>query len=108
MRATFEDHLPHASTLQAWYRNSNLNVKSGISENPVNVLKQVSNEMAEKHQQLLCCLSFDEMAIRKHYQWCNKSKKFIGNVTYGQNLEEIANIAIVYLISELNAPCAIC
>lgn len=41
------------------------------------------------------------MAIRKHYQWCNQSKKFIGNVTYGREIE-IANNVIVFLINGVN------
>lgn len=101
VRSEFNNHLPHASTIKAWYRNSNLDAKSGINENAMNILKQIVREMKNKDEKLVGSLSFDEMAIRKHYQWCNKTKEFLGNVSYGDSTD-VANNAIVFLINGVN------
>lgn len=58
--------------------------------------------MEQKNQKLVCSLSFDEMSIRKHFQWCTKTKTFLGNVTYGGKRGELANNAIVFLANGLN------
>lgn len=103
VRSQFNDNLPHASTIQAWYRNSNLDSDAGISQTSLQILIKEAEKMKTNGQQLLCSLCFDEMAIRKHKQWCNKSNRFIGTVSYGKNDSEIANNALVFLINGLNA-----
>lgn len=60
-------------------------------------------EMKSKSQPLLCSLSFDEMAIRKHHQYCDKTKKFLGTITHGENFDDVANNAIVFLVNSLNS-----
>lgn len=101
VRSQFNNHLPHCSTIQAWYRNSDLDAESGISESSLRILKCKANEMTSKNQTAIFSLSFDEMAIRKHQQWCNKTKTFLGNVTYGDS-SEVASNAIVFLARGLN------
>lgn len=66
-------------------------------------LEHMATEMKKNNQELICCLMFDEMSIRKHHQWCSKTKKFIGKVTYGPNQDETANNAIVFLVNGINA-----
>lgn len=58
--------------------------------------------MKRKNQPLLCSLSFDEMAIRKHVQWCDKANEFLGYVTYGENTETVANNAIVFFLNGIS------
>lgn len=57
--------------------------------------------MEKKNQQLIASLSFDEMAIRKHQQWCNKTNQSFGSVSYGKS-DEIATNAIVFFINGVN------
>lgn len=101
VRSEFENHLPHLSTIKSWYRNCDLDSKSGISGKSLEILEKAALTMEKKNQQLIVSLSFDEMAIRKHQQWCNKTNQFYGSVTYG-NSDEIATNAIVFFIKGVN------
>lgn len=84
IRATFSNRLPAIRTIQEWYRLSTANAKSGISQASLNILKQRATELKAKGKQLLCSLSFDEMAIKQHVQWDDASKEFVGFVTYAK------------------------
>lgn len=103
VRNEFENCLPHASTIKSWYRNSDIDSQPGISQNSLSILEKKAIELKQNNQKLVCSLTFDEMSIRKHCQWCSKTKRFLGNVTYGDNLEKIANNAIVFLVNGINA-----
>lgn len=66
-RETFSNHLPHVSTIRAWYSNSDLNTKPNvINEHCLNILKRKVAEKAQTGEKLACSLLFDEMSIRKH------------------------------------------
>lgn len=102
VRSQFKNHLPHKQTIISWYRNSDLDAEPGLNVNSLNILEEQAKEFKNRtNKQLICSLSFDEMAIRKHQQWCSKTCKFYGGVTYG-NTEEIANNAIVFLVKGIN------
>lgn len=103
VRNVFNKNLPHASTIKTWYRNSNIDTEPGINQSSLKILERMALEMRKKNQELVCTLMFDEMSIRKHIQWCSKTKKFLGYVTYGDNRNEIANYAIVFLVNGVNA-----
>lgn len=95
VREFFKNHLPHVSTIKSWYRNCDLDATSGISFKSIDLLEEAASKMANNNQQLVCSLSFDEMAIRK-------SNQFVGTVTYG-NFEDVANNAIVFMINGVNS-----
>lgn len=103
VRKEFDNTLPHTSTIKSWYRNSNLDAEPGINQSSLLILERMASEMKEKDQQLVCSLTFDEMSIRKHIQWCSKTKQFLGNVTYGNTLDQKANNAIVFLANGINS-----
>lgn len=103
VRSVFNKNLPHATTIKAWYRNSNIDTEPGINQSSLKILEKMALEMRKNNQELVCTLMFDEMSIRKHIQWCSKTKKFLGYVTYGDNKNEIANYAIVFLVNGVNA-----
>lgn len=75
----------------------------GINQSSLKMLEKTVFEMKGNGQQLVCSLTFDEMSIRKHIQWCSKVKKFLGYVTYGSKINVVANNAIVFLVNGLNA-----
>lgn len=54
----------------------------GISTGALNILKGRVAQLAKAGIKLICSLTFDEVAIRKHVQWCNENKEFLGYVTY--------------------------
>lgn len=79
IRTTFDNHLPHATTIRSWYANSDMNTKpNGINEQCLNIIRKKVTEMAEKNKQLVVGVAFDEMSIRKHIQWSNKDHKLVG------------------------------
>lgn len=103
VRNEFGNTLPHTSTIKSWYRNSNLDTEPGIHESSLMILERKACEMKENGQSLVCSLTFDEMSIRKHVQYCSKTKQCLGAVTYGSKKCEIANNAIVFLVNGINS-----
>lgn len=103
IRSEFKNNLPHISTIKSWYKNSNLDAEPGINQTGMAILEQKVHEMASNGQTFLGSLSFDEMSIREHKQWDSRAKQFIGNVTFGNDREAIANNAIVFLVNGINA-----
>lgn len=85
VRSEFGNHLPHISTIRKWYTNSNLDAEEGLSLKALDILEQMANTMKRTNQKLICCLSFDEMKIKQHVQWCGKTNRFYGPVTYDNN-----------------------
>lgn len=67
------------------------------------ILEQTAATVRKLNRKLVCCVSFDEMSIKQHLQWCQKTNQFIGTVTYGSNAGDTASNAIVFLVNGLNA-----
>ena len=79
MRDTFSNHLPHSSTIRAWYVRSDLNTKPKvINEQCLNILRRKVIGKTEKGDKLVCGVMFDEVHIRKHIAWSTKEQKLIG------------------------------
>lgn len=79
VRKAFNKSLPHVGTLRLWYSNSKIIDEPGINEAVVIKLKELVAEKAAKGENLIVCLSSDEMNIRKHIQWYNQSKQPLCN-----------------------------
>lgn len=62
--------------------------------------------MKSEGKELLCSLSLDEINIRRHVQWCDSRKKFLGLITYGKkdNNDQIpvARNVLVFMITSIN------
>lgn len=78
VRKAFNNKLPHPGTLRSWYSNSNIIIEPGINQSVLEELKKLVAEMKAKGEDLVVCVSSDEMNIRKHFQWCNQAKRFLG------------------------------
>lgn len=106
MRELFSNNLPHKSTLQKWYANSSVSGEAGLCQQSFEILNQKVEELKAKEIQPICSLIFDEMAIKKHLQWSNTKKTFLGQINYGfraDNLElPIANNALVFMLNGIN------
>lgn len=108
LRESFDNHLPHTSTIRSWYANSDLNtLPSVINEQCLNILQRKVNEKSEKGEKLICGITFDEMNIRKHIQWSNKERKFTGyssleNDSQAKQKSNIANQALVFIVTAVN------
>ncbi|XP_031639384.1 uncharacterized protein LOC116351424 [Contarinia nasturtii] len=110
LREKFNKHLPHQSTIQAWYHNSNIDGSPGICKNSLDLLKEKAAKMRDRGIQLVGGIIFDEMRIRQNVQWCSKSRMFLGYATYGAKSKEyeqndeplIAKQVIVLMFTAIN------
>lgn len=106
VRQTFDNHLPCPSTITKWYINSNANGDPGISKQSLETLRKLAKEERDKGKQLVCALIYDEMAIRKHMQWSDSQKKFLGHITYGLESQkdelQLATNAIVFMVNGID------
>lgn len=106
--------MPHTSTIRKWYANASVGNTSGITEEAMNHLSNIANEMKSKGKQLLLSLVWDEMSHRKHIQWSDSQKKFLGFADTGKKTEAeerpVAKQALVFMVNGLNysfsLPCA--
>lgn len=108
LRAYFNNNLPHPATIRSWYANCDLNLRPGINDACINILKQEDQKLRATGSQLVISLLFDEMHIRKLFQWCNTSNTMLGRPSIGISNEKLldetaANQVIVFMASGLNS-----
>lgn len=107
IREKFNRNLPHISTLRKWYAYSGADGEVGICRESIDNLQKLVSEEKEAGNELYCSISFDEMYIRRHVQYCNNEKKFSGFVTYGgkdSSKLEVAHCAIVFMVNVISKP----
>lgn len=107
LRSHFKNNLPHPGTIRSWYANCDMNLRPGINEFCINVLKRKLEEQRAAGNELVVSVLFDEMHIRKLFQWCNKTKQMLGYPTIGISPEIYAgdlaaNQVIVFMASGVN------
>lgn len=106
VRNKFGKNLPHPETLREWYRNSDLDAKSGISHKSMEALEKKAKQMKEDGQQMVVGILLDEMAIQQNITWCRATNKFIGLSDCGQFVADeeftVAKNVIVFMASGLN------
>ncbi|XP_049798823.1 uncharacterized protein LOC126233459 [Schistocerca nitens] len=102
VRKNFKTSLPHPRTLRKWY--SVVDGDPGFSKEAAIALRIKSQELISKGKKLLCAMSFDEIAIRKHVEFCGN--KFIGYIDYGTDLDNdnlpVANEALTFMLTAVN------
>lgn len=67
MRSVFHNRLPCTSTIRKWY--SFIDGKPGLNQDAFNALKLEANKANTNGEEILACLIFDEMAIRKQKEY---------------------------------------
>lgn len=104
VRDCFNKNLPHFSTLRQWYTNSEVLAEPGINSAVIEQLKLLVAKKDNSGQKLIVSLSFDEMNIRRHVQWCNSTKRLIGYATVGNEAERkiVAKQALVFMVNGVN------
>lgn len=104
VREKFAKHLPHVQTIRQWYRNSNLDAKSGINTHSLDALEALSKTMDKP---LVINLNFDEMNIHRGMTWCRATNKFVGLIDYGTHSPDdeftLAKDVIVYMAVGVNS-----
>lgn len=102
VRRTFNTSLPHPRTLRRWY--SVVDGNPGFSKEAAVALRIKCQEHANEGKKLLCAMSFDEIAIRKHIEF--RENKFVGYVDYGAELDNdnlpVANEALTFMVTAVN------
>lgn len=104
VREKFNRNLPHASTICKWYQQSNIQSRSGICEQSMQILKDKVEELRAQNKELFCGIIHDEMAIRQHVQWLDDKIEFAGFITFGKVQEDaeslpLATQALVFLVT---------
>lgn len=106
IREKFSNNLPHVSTIRKWYQNSSTNGEAGFCKQSFSTLAELAAQQKANGIELVCALNFDEMSIRKHLQWSDSRKKFIGHTNYGFRPEceelPLANNVIVFMLHGVN------
>lgn len=112
LRNSFDNRLPHSSTISAWYANSDLNTQANsINSQCLSILKKKSQELyAKTEEKLVVALLFDEIHIMKHVQWSNSNHKLVGYVNeneigiHSSQQLDVANQALVFIVNGVNYP----
>lgn len=83
VRNKFGKNIPHPETIREWYRRSNLDATSGISQLSMDALGRMARKLKDEGRQLIVGLIMDEMAIQRNMTWCKNINRFIGVVDCG-------------------------
>lgn len=106
MRGVFDDNLPNVSTIRKWHSITTAIDSPGICNDSLETLKTIADKFALNGKKLVCSLIFDEMSIRRHVQWSDSEKKFLGGISYGSRADEqrfeVAKNAIVFMVNVIN------
>lgn len=101
VRSVFNNNLPSISTIRKWY--SSINGKPGYSQEAFTALRCKANEANQEGSEVLACLLFDEVAIRKQEEYDHYTDTRLGYITYGTNAGEVlAKEALVFMITGIN------
>lgn len=84
VRTIFDNALPAVSTIRKWY--TSINGKPGLSSEAFTALKLKADEANRNGKEILACILFDEMAIRKQEEFDEHNNQKIGQVNYGTNV----------------------
>lgn len=105
VRSIFDNKLLSVSTIRKWY--TAINGKPGFSDEAFEALKFKANEANSNGKEILGCVIFDEVAIRKQEEFDEQSASRIGFVNFGTNIagsnEKVyAKEALVYMVTGIN------
>lgn len=97
--------MPSISTIRKWY--SVIDGKPGFSAEAFTALKLKSIEANTNGEQILGCIMFDEVAIRKQVEFDEHNNRSTGQVNFGTNVDqsgeiEYAKDALVYMVTGVN------
>lgn len=87
VRSVFNKNLPSISTIRKWY--SSINGKPGYSKEAFTALRCKALEANREGREMLCCLVFDEISIRKQEEYDHTTDTKTGYVCqYRQYLSQ--------------------
>lgn len=105
VRSIFDNKLPAVSTIRKWY--TAINGKPGFSDEAFDALKIKANDSNSNGKEILGCVIFDEVAIRKQEEFDEQTASRIGFVNFGtnnigSNEKVYAKEALVYMVTGIN------
>lgn len=105
VRSIFDNKLPSVSTIRKWY--SAIDGKPGFSEEAFDALKCKANDANSNGKEILGCVIFDEVAIRKQEEFDEQSESRVGFVNLGtsfpdSNEKKYAKEALVFMVTGIN------
>lgn len=106
-RQKFNLHLPNISTIRKWYARCSAHGEPGISADGLDAIKKLNQIQVEKDEKLHISIAQDEMSMRKHIQWSDSRKQFMGYISHGIRIEHkndipVARNVLVFLVSGIN------
>lgn len=106
LRKRFYGNLPHVNTIGHWHANANFAEKSGITKAAMLQLKDISSKFKSQDKVLYASLCFDEISMRKHLQWRDSDKRFLGFIDIGKRPEHedwpLSTQVLVFLLNGVN------
>ena len=105
LRSVFNNNLPSVSTIRKWY--SSIDGKPGLSSEAYTALRIKAMEANKNGKEILACVIFDEMAIRKQEEYDLHTDTKTGHVNFGTEYDEngeaiFAKEALVFLVAGIN------
>lgn len=92
--------------MRSWISSFSGYGEPGICANGLDTLGILANDMKGQGKEFYCSVSFDEMYIKKHVQWSEAKKKFMGFISYGKKNKNgelpVANQSLVFLVTGIN------
>ena len=102
VRKSFNLGLPHPSVIRGWY--SAIDAEPGFTAPAFSALAAKVLAAKRDGNEILCSLSIDEMAIKKHIEW--DGKRFRGFVDVGTGVDDdslpAAKDALVFMVVCIN------
>lgn len=103
IRKIFDTCLPHPSTVTKWY--SAVDGKAGFTENSFEALKTMVQEEKKKGKNVVCSLTFDEIALRQQVDF--DGKRNYGHIDMGTEMDDdslpLAKEAFVFMLVGINS-----
>lgn len=106
LRSTFSDRIPAPITMRCWLMQSDINPKSGILKQSLEILKRKAQEKSAAGEKLVGGLLWDEMSIRSALQWTKNEMTGFENLP-GMTIDDrknakIATEVILFMFSAIN------
>ena len=99
VRNIFDLCLPHPTVIQNWYRS--IHGEPGFTKESFHILRQ---HVATQNKPVICNMTMDEMAIKKHVEWDEKQFRVYVDIGTGVQDDTLlpATEALVFMVVAVN------
>lgn len=89
IRSTFDNHLPAARTLRAWY--SSADCSAGFTASAFSALHERAKDYKANGKEFRIGIILDDMYMRQQSQFDISKKEFLGHDTYGNKIANVSS-----------------